>query len=160
MLGGIRPCTGEVQVHGRAITLRNPTDALRAGIAFVPEDRHRDGIFSQLDVSQNVAISSLRSIATRGFLRRQQIDAVSRPLVQQLGVRAASLTASAGSLSGGNQQKLLVARCLAAEQRCSCFMNQRTAWTSVRLLRFTPFSEPSRRVAAQSSLRQARFESS
>lgn len=114
MLGGIQACRGDVVVGGIAVEIRQPANALRAGIAFVPEDRHRHGIFAMLDVSQNIVMASLQRIAKRGFLRRRSMDALAETFVKQLGVRTASLNTSAGSLSGGNQQKLLVARCLAA----------------------------------------------
>lgn len=114
MLAGIQPCTGEVLVHGVPVKLRKPADALAAGIAFIPEDRQREGIFGLLSVAQNVPISSLGKVATAGFLRPRKMNALAASFVDKMGVRTASLSTPAASLSGGNQQKLLAARALAA----------------------------------------------
>jgi ABC-type sugar transport system ATPase subunit len=114
MLAGIRPAAGDVLVHGRPIRLRKPADALRAGIAFIPEDRQREGIFAALSVLQNIPISRLEAVSTAGFLRPRRMRTLATEYVDKMQVRTESLATPAASLSGGNQQKLLVARALAA----------------------------------------------
>jgi general nucleoside transport system ATP-binding protein len=110
---GMRPTrSGSVRFDGRDVTGWAPDDLFRAGLAHVPEDRQRDGLIGTFAVSSNLV---LNQIEERPFSRRLRIDrrAVrehAEELVQQFDVRTASVQSAASTLSGGNQQKVIIAR--------------------------------------------------
>jgi ribose transport system ATP-binding protein len=112
-LFGIDPLTGgEVRVRGRALKLRSPADAIAAGIALLPEDRKSEGLFFNFTGAQNITVASLGDY-DRGFgldLRRER--AASRDLIDQLRVTPEAQYHLVDHLSGGNQQKILIARWL------------------------------------------------
>jgi ABC-type sugar transport system ATPase subunit len=116
-LAGAQPADCRVRIHGRDVRLRTPGDALAVGIAFIPEDRKQQGIFGGLDVKDNVSISSLRAVSRWGVLRRRRLQQRAEGYVEQLGISTPSIAAPAAVLSGGNQQKVLAARCLATGAR-------------------------------------------
>ncbi|KVE70463.1 D-xylose ABC transporter ATP-binding protein [Burkholderia vietnamiensis] len=107
--------TATVRMNGRPLAIRSPADAIRAGIAMVPEDRKRHGIVPQLGVGHNITLSVLRRFATRGRIdAAAELDAI-RTEMQRLSVRAAHPFLPIASLSGGNQQKAVLARMLLAD---------------------------------------------
>jgi ABC-type sugar transport system ATPase subunit len=112
--GARRPRGGRVVVDGRPVTARSPRAALRAGISLLPEDRRAQGLVLSASVCRNVAMSSWRPLrAARGrHEARRAAEAV-----QRLRIRTPDVDAEAWTLSGGNQQKVVIARCLAAAPR-------------------------------------------
>jgi simple sugar transport system ATP-binding protein len=116
---GLRPLErGSVAVGGIRLALRSPAEAIAAGIAYVPEDRIVEGLFLEQPIGRNVMATILRSLAGRfGLLdRRRARTAVDRWL-ERLGVACASTEAPVQTLSGGNQQKVVLAKWLAAQAR-------------------------------------------
>jgi ABC-type sugar transport system ATPase subunit len=113
--GLARPAGGGISAAGAAI--RSPAEAARAGIAFLPRDRKRDGIFAPLPVTDNLAISRLPRFAWAGLIRRSRLLAAVRRLISELRVQAGGPEAAIATLSGGNQQKVLLGRLLLAEPR-------------------------------------------
>jgi galactofuranose transport system ATP-binding protein len=114
VLGGIdHPDSGHVVHEGRRVSLSTPRGAIGAGIAYSSENRNAEGIIGQLTVRENIAlaIQAERGIWRRMSRRRQRELAVS--WIEALGIRPASPEVLAGTLSGGNQQKVLLARLLA-----------------------------------------------
>ncbi|MGK8205800.1 D-xylose ABC transporter ATP-binding protein [Burkholderia cenocepacia] len=108
-------CTATVLMNGQPLAIRSPSDAIRAGIAMVPEDRKRHGIVPQLGVGHNITLAVLRRFAARGRIDAvAELDAI-RTEMQRLSVRAAHPFLPIASLSGGNQQKAVLARMLLAE---------------------------------------------
>jgi ribose transport system ATP-binding protein len=103
--------TGVVRLNGREIHPRSPSDAIRLGIALLPEDRKREGLMMQMSSTGNAALGRFSSF---GMINRADEAAALAPLFQALGLKAASTEAPVSSLSGGNQQKVLIARCLLA----------------------------------------------
>ncbi|MCC6669804.1 MAG: sugar ABC transporter ATP-binding protein [Planctomycetes bacterium] len=102
---------GTLLVGGRPVRLRHPAGAVRAGLAFAPEDRKLDGVFPGLSVRDNLL---LRSVATGGWLRRRGRErARARALAEAVAIVAQSLDQPLAALSGGNQQKAILARWLA-----------------------------------------------
>jgi ABC-type sugar transport system ATPase subunit len=108
---------GEIRVDGRPVRLRHPALARRAGIALVPEDRKRLGIFANLDVGRNISLCILEKVSRLGWLEIGREQALARQAAQQLGVKAPILTAPITSLSGGNQQKAIVGRWLLTQPK-------------------------------------------
>ncbi len=106
--------SGDVHWHGQAVRVRTPRAAIRLGLSLSPEDRARDGLLRRLSVQDNIVLALT---ARRRGLRRlspRESRRLARDLVERLRIKAASLNAPVDSLSGGNQQKVLVARWLAA----------------------------------------------
>ena len=106
------PPRGSIKLEHREVTFDHPADAKRAGIALLSEDRKRLGIFSQLTVGENVTVCELEQ-ATRGaFVDPRRERRMATEAVDQLAVKTAGTGAPITSLSGGNQQKALIARWL------------------------------------------------
>ncbi|TFD63550.1 sugar ABC transporter ATP-binding protein [Cryobacterium ruanii] len=104
---------GTVELDGRRLSLRNSTAAYRAGIAMLPEDRKQLGILADLSTAQNISISRLSTVASAGFwMSRRKERALAEDYRRQLGIKTPNVEARIGNLSGGNQQKAIVARCL------------------------------------------------
>jgi ABC-type sugar transport system ATPase subunit len=111
-LFGAMATAGSIRVGGEPVRLRSPREALRAGIAYLTEDRKADGIFPWLDVGTNITIASLHHFAKAGWLDRNAERSAARRAADDFDVRSAGLRQRAGTLSGGNQQKALLARFL------------------------------------------------
>jgi rhamnose transport system ATP-binding protein len=117
IFGAARPREGSVQVDGVPIPLGSVTTAIEHGIALVPEDRQALGLILPLSVHNNLVLATLRNLA-RGIVRsRRRESEVVTGLMKDLSVRAASPALPAASLSGGNQQKLVLGKWLAARPR-------------------------------------------
>ena len=113
VLFGLAPVTrGTIRINGAALRPRSPRDAIRAGIAYLPEDRRRHGVILDLPVDQNLTLASLDRISRRGWLDRRAEAAVASDLVSRLGVKTAALSTLVRHLSGGNQQKVALGRWL------------------------------------------------
>ncbi len=110
---GVEPAaSGSIRIDGKPVNIRNPDDAIALGLAFVPEDRALAGIFRTLPVEQNISAAIPRRIAPGGIIRRSIEKALARDSVKRLRIRLASLRQPIGELSGGNQQKAILARWL------------------------------------------------
>ena len=117
-LAGLRtPDAGEIRVAGTEARITQPRHARDQSIAYVPEERRAQGLFLPMSIGKNIAFASLPTLSPHGFVRRRREAALSRLLADQLGVRGAELDAPVARLSGGNQQKVLLAKYLALEPR-------------------------------------------
>ncbi len=117
VFGAERPDAGSVAVGGRAIENSTPRRSIGRGVAFLSEDRRSEGIFPLLSVRENVTASVLDRVSRRGVLARGVEDEVVARFIRELGIRTSGPGQPIGQLSGGNQQKVLLARCLCAEPR-------------------------------------------
>jgi ribose transport system ATP-binding protein len=116
-LFGVAGGDAEVRAQGQRLLLRDCRDAMRAGIAYIPEDRTADAAFAELSVKENLSITALRKFWRRGRLHPGRERANARELMSTFRVRAASEDAPLASLSGGNQQKVILARWLQRKPR-------------------------------------------
>jgi L-arabinose transport system ATP-binding protein len=105
---------GAVLVGGRAVDIRKPIDAIGVGIGLAPEDRKREGLLLLRSVRENASLAIIARLTRWLFVRPNQERAVARQYVERLRVRTPSLEQEVGTLSGGNQQKVVLARWLAA----------------------------------------------
>jgi ABC-type sugar transport system ATPase subunit len=117
-LFGLTPITaGRVFVDGRSVRIRNPEAAMRLGLGLVPEDRKRQGIIPLLSGLANLTLPTLPRLSRMSWVRRPAERALGREFSDGLRIRASGLDAPAAGLSGGNQQKIVLARWLAARSR-------------------------------------------
>ena len=119
--GADRPTAGTVELNGRAISTRNPRAAIAAGIGLVPEERKRDGIVPQRSVVNNVALPSMKRFAPRGFVRRGALRRSASEILQGINLRPFLLDRPIRLFSGGNQQKAIIARWIAAGSQILLF---------------------------------------
>ncbi|HXH04769.1 MAG TPA: sugar ABC transporter ATP-binding protein [Candidatus Competibacteraceae bacterium] len=102
--------SGSVLLEGRPLHIRHPLDAVRAGIGYVPEDRKELGLFLDMSARDNIALNVLPEDSRLGWLAHPRINRRADRRIEALRIRVADRKVAAGTLSGGNQQKLLVAR--------------------------------------------------
>ena len=115
-LFGLRPLdSGEILLGGKAVTIGSPADAIRLQIGYVPEDRRQHGVVLDMPIAANISLADLGAVTRRGMIDHPAERRLTRRYVERLRVKTASIYASAGSLSGGNQQKVALARWLAIE---------------------------------------------
>lgn len=117
LFGITRPSAGSVEIGGARAEISSPADAVDHGIVYVPEDRGKQGAILDLPIFQNVTLPSLGRISRKGFLRLAEEFALAREYTERLDLRAASLDTHVGNLSGGNQQKVVIAKWLATRPR-------------------------------------------
>lgn len=118
VLFGLTPAEeGEIWFHGRRIEVRSPQEALRHGIAYVPEDRRRHGIVLEMAIAANMSMAIHRRIFPGTWLRPKAERQLALEYMRALSIKAYGPDAPGNSLSGGNQQKVALARWLAAEPR-------------------------------------------
>jgi simple sugar transport system ATP-binding protein len=109
--------SGEIRIDGEAAKLDNPAEALALGLGFCPEDRKHSGIVAELSVRENIALALQARMGLTKFLKLAEQREIAERLVKALGVKTASIETPIGQLSGGNQQKAIIARWLATHPR-------------------------------------------
>ena len=109
--------SGDIAIDGNPVRLDGPADALALEIGFCPEDRKHSGIVADLSVRENIALALQARMGLRKFLKFSDQCALAEKLVAALGVKTASIETPIGQLSGGNQQKAIIARWLATHPR-------------------------------------------
>lgn len=114
IFGADRPTAGTVRLEGETLSVREPSDAIKAGIGYLPENRKEQGLFLDMVVRENIAISVLgRDAHPGGIYNRGKAESLTQSAIDDLSIRVNHGDVRSGGLSGGNQQKLLVARWLA-----------------------------------------------
>ena len=122
LIAGIdRPDSGSVQVRGKMVTGNNPRAAIQSGLGLLPEERKRDGIIRERPVSSNVALPSFRLFSSLGLIRRKKIERASLDILRDMDLRPLNIDKPIGTFSGGNQQKVIIGRWLAASAEILLF---------------------------------------
>ncbi|KYC62181.1 hypothetical protein B4099_1908 [Heyndrickxia coagulans] len=110
-LFGIDPCdAGEIFIEGKKVGIKNPSDAVQKGIAFITENRKDEGLILDFTIRDNIALSNLESFAPNGVIKAADEKSFVDMMVQRLKIKTASSETVAGDLSGGNQQKVVLAK--------------------------------------------------
>ena len=117
LFGADRAEAGELRLGNMPLRLRSPRDAVRAGIAYVPEDRKGQGLVLALSVEANMMLTSLNRYAHFGLVMRPQVRALVQQWTERLRIRTPSAKQRIENLSGGNQQKVILARWLIRQPR-------------------------------------------
>ncbi len=112
VFGADRPDSGEIYLYGasKPVKIRKPRDAVRNGIAFLTEDRKEQGLLSELSVRVNISLTRLRGVSRFGWMDIAEERSVADKYIAALGVRCSSNEQKVGQLSGGNQQKVVIAK--------------------------------------------------
>jgi ABC-type sugar transport system ATPase subunit len=116
-LYGRVPCRGRVFVGGQAVRVTSPRAAKKAGIGLVAEERKKQGLLFNLGLRENISINSLDQVSRGGWVDRRRERRLAAGFFSRLGIRAAGLETRVGQLSGGNQQKVVLAKVLSAHPR-------------------------------------------
>jgi len=117
VFGELPKASGKVFLAGRDVNIRRPDDAIAKGIGFAPEDRKREGLVLIRSVLENASIAILDRITRFHFVQRRLERSIATGFIEKLRVRTPSLEQEVGKLSGGNQQKVVLARWLAARPK-------------------------------------------
>jgi len=112
VFGADRPESGKVFLDGKELNLNTPNDAIDAGIAFLTEDRKAEGIIPEWSVRENLTLAALPALTTMGIVSRAKQNEIVNKFIKRLGIKASSADQKIRELSGGNQQKVLLARWL------------------------------------------------
>lgn len=102
--------SGEIRVHGKKVNIRRPDDAVRHGIGFITEDRKDEGLVLDFSIRENMALPNLFSFTSKGFISGKKEQEFVDTLIKRLQVKTQSSETPARSLSGGNQQKVVIAK--------------------------------------------------
>jgi ABC-type sugar transport system ATPase subunit len=116
MLGGVVAVSGLIEIDGRRVTFRRPSEAIRQGVVYMPADRKKDGLWLEHDASFNIG-SALVARLPPAWLHKETLERIAAERMAEVGVRMSALYEAIGRLSGGNQQRILLARSLEARPR-------------------------------------------
>ncbi len=117
IFGADRKASGEIFLNGVKLNINSPSDAIAVGIGYVPEDRKDQGLFLEMSSRKNIALNTLKQDAKAGVVNWGSVNRLATEAVENFNIRLANLEIRAVDLSGGNQQKLLLARWLAIKPR-------------------------------------------
>jgi len=117
LFGLTKPSHGQIFLNGHEINIRRPSQAIAHGIAYVPEERGRHGIVAQMPIFQNISLPSLHRTSRHGFLCLAKELALARQYAERFDLRAAAFSVPVGTLSGGNQQKVVIGKWLATHPK-------------------------------------------
>ncbi|UOE44685.1 sugar ABC transporter ATP-binding protein [Agromyces larvae] len=115
VVGADRRTAGTVTLHGRQVQIQNPADAARLGIGYLSEDRKQLGVLLERSVRENIVLASLRDYVRGVFVSDRRIESTGREYVQKLRIKTPSTAQLVQNLSGGNQQKVVIAKWLAKD---------------------------------------------
>jgi ribose transport system ATP-binding protein len=109
--------TGEISIEGKPVYISSVSDAIRAGMALVPEDRQLQGLIMDMDVTENTTLASLEKVLSFGFIDRKKERVLCKKFRDKLNIRLASFDQAVETLSGGNQQKVVISKWLASDPK-------------------------------------------
>lgn len=115
-LFGVTPVdSGQIILQGKPVQIRKPMDAIRAGLALVTEDRKDEGLILSMSVRDNLGMTSLAAVSKLGFLNDTKEDELAESMITSLRIKTPNSGQEVGSLSGGNQQKVVIGKWLATK---------------------------------------------
>jgi ribose transport system ATP-binding protein len=121
IFGADKKLAGKIFIDGKAVTINSPGAAVQFGLGLVPEDRKSQGILSEMSVIENITITNLKKLTRAGFIKKRKETRAANSLVERLKIRLSSIQQRINSLSGGNQQKVILARWLDSNARIIIF---------------------------------------
>jgi simple sugar transport system ATP-binding protein len=127
--------SGRIEIAGRRPRPGSVPDALAAGAGFVPQDRHQQGFVPDMSIADNGTLSVPDRLGTRGFINARRRDTIATAMIENLAIKTPSPQVAVSGLSGGNQQKVVMARALAGDPRLLVLINP-TSGVDVRSKEF------------------------
>lgn len=109
--------SGQIRVFGKEITVKAPSDAIKNGIALIPEDRKNDGLVLGMDISCNISLASMKHVLKFGVLNHTLENAIAEKYRERLSIKSHSCKQTVGNLSGGNQQKVVLSKWLLTDPK-------------------------------------------
>lgn len=119
--GAARKDSGKVFIHGKEVNIKSPTEGIRNGIGLIPEDRKNSGVFQRWSISWNTVIMCLKKVSKNLVVRIKEQNKLTEEYIKELGIRTPTAEQLVMNLSGGNQQKVVLAKTLAAETEILIF---------------------------------------
>ncbi len=113
IFGADAKTSGEIYIHGRKRDIRKPRQAIKEGIAYIPEDRKKHGALLGMSIRENISFICIKDIAKAGFVDKSKDKSLSEKYIQELSIKTPSMEQLTKNLSGGNQQKVVLAKSLA-----------------------------------------------
>ena len=121
IFGITKPDSGKILLNGQEVNFKNPKDAIEHGIAYVTEDRKGEGLVLPMSVEKNITIASLKSFVKKGFLQNKKEVEIVKQEIASLGIKVSRTSMDVKSLSGGNQQKVVLAKWMIARPNILIF---------------------------------------
>ncbi len=121
IFGADKRNSGDVYVDGKKISIENTNDAIRCGIGLIPEDRKTQGCFLEQSIEWNIAFNNLKGLSSTGVVSAGKVERLAEDFRQKLNIKAVSTKQSVKTLSGGNQQKIVIAKTLAGNSKVIMF---------------------------------------
>lgn len=112
IFGFVKKDQGTIKLHGKTLDIKHPRDAIQAGIGFITEDRRTKGLVIDASIRENIALTNLKNISKNGIISSSKENEMVLELIERLHVRTTGQEQSVKSLSGGNQQKVVIAKWL------------------------------------------------
>lgn len=116
--GLTRPDSGEVRLKGRVLPAGQPRKAIQAGLSLVTEDRKETGLVLSASVRDNISFSAYRRLSRLAFINRRKVRALVQSMIERMQIKTSSASLPVSSMSGGNQQKVVLARCFSTDPSC------------------------------------------
>jgi simple sugar transport system ATP-binding protein len=113
LFGVLKPQGGEIFIEGRKVQLRDVQDALRVGMGYLPEDRVNEGIFVGQSVANNVVVTVITRLSRLGIIKSSKVHNLGEKYIRELNIKAPSARSPVETLSGGNQQRVVIAKWIA-----------------------------------------------
>jgi len=110
---GVRGTAGEILINGEPYRIGSPADAMRSGVGMIPEDRKSAGLFLDMSIAENLTATNLGAVSRLGLVSRKESRKLAQDFVERLRIATPNIDLAVGQLSGGNQQKVLLAKWLA-----------------------------------------------
>ena len=117
LFGLNKPQAGKIKVNGKEIAITSPMAATQCGIALLPEDRSKQGLFLERKIKENISSPIIHEICSNGIISHKKEDELAEKYVEQLKVRTPSIDTVVGTLSGGNQQKVVISKWIATKPK-------------------------------------------
>jgi ABC-type sugar transport system ATPase subunit len=117
VFGASKRDSGDILINNHPLAIKNPQSAIQAGIGYLPEDRKLQGLFLKMAIRLNISAADLSLVSSSGFLNANKERELSSLYVKQLNIRTPSIEQQARNLSGGNQQKVVIAKWLAVKPK-------------------------------------------
>ena len=138
LFGIERFSAGDLLIDNRKLLLRSPAEAFECGIGFVPEDRRNEGIILNMSVADNITLPVLRSMKKNLLVQKSKQSRISSQMIEKFNIKIRTADDACAKLSGGNQQKVILAKWLLSRVKVIIFSHPTREWMLARNMRSMP----------------------